>query len=487
MAYTINRSSGAVLTTVADGTIDNTADLTLIGKNYSGYGEIINENFVRLLENFSSTAQPSSPLSGQIWWDSANNLLKVYDGTTFKVVSGSTASATQPTGATAGELWFNTSVGQLYVYTGTTWTLIGPGFTSLTGTSGALVETIADNLGGNHVIVRFFVGNLTVAIASKDATFTPQSAIPGFATIAPGIQLSTGVSGAQFVGTATNAQLLDNIDSTQFLRSDTNDTTTGIITVANDGGVTIGADNDLRLTVSGANVLVSNATSNGDILMRVNRSVGGVTTAMTVDGATGFITVTNPTAGDDSAKIATTAWVNDSTFLLNGSNTISGDVLPTSNNVYNLGSNTFKWQNVYATTLNGTAIEALYADLAERFAADQPYAPGTVVALGGAAEITAVAEELSEEVFGVVSGRAAYLMNSGAGDNNTHPAVAMTGRVPVQVIGKVRKGNRLVSAGNGLARAAEPGEANSFNTIGRALENKTTVEIGTVLAVVKIN
>ena len=112
---------------------------------------------------------------------------------------------------------------------------------------------------------------------------------------------------------------------------------------------------------------------------------------------------------------------------------------------------------------------------------------GTVVELGGSNEITKVTAELSESVFGVISTRAAYLMNAIAGTDETHPPVAMTGRVPVNTIGIVNKGDRLVSAGNGLARAAQPGEATAFNVIGRSLENKSSTEQGTVEAIVKIN
>ena len=489
MAYTVNRTSGAVLTTIADGTIDSTTDLTLIGKNYSGYGELLNENFVKLLENFSNTSQPSSPISGQLWWDTTNGLLKVYTGSAFKVISGSTSSASQPTGAAAGDLWFDSSNQQLYVYNGSSFVLVGPSFTSITGESGAIVDTITDNLGSNHVVVKLFVNDTIVGMVSKDSTFTPQTAISGFATIAPGIQLSSAVSGATFRGDATNAQTLDSLDSTQFLRSDTNDTTTGILTVANDGGLTVGTDNDLTLTVSGANTLISNATSDGDILVRVNKSVGGVTTALTVDGATGFVSLgTSPANGNDSTNVATTAWVFDNAVALNGSNAMTGDLLPSADSTHDIGSATFKWANVYADTLNGTAVEALYADLAERFEADASYEVGTVVALGGAKEVTATVEEGSTEVFGVVSGRAAYLMNAKAGDNSTHPAIAMTGRVPVRVVGTVLKGQRLISSSiPGVARAAQTDEVNSFNVIGRALEDKYTKDEGTVLAVVKIN
>ena len=124
--------------------------------------------------------------------------------------------------------------------------------------------------------------------------------------------------------------------------------------------------------------------------------------------------------------------------------------------------------------------------MAERFEADGLYEPGTVVQLGGEKEITAVQYELSEDVFGVISNTAAYLMNAGAGSDATHPPVAMTGRVEVKVVGKINKGDRLVSAGAGVARAAQVGEANAFNTIGRSLENKTTDDEGFIEAIVMI-
>ena len=226
MAYTVNTTSGSILATVADGTIDTTTtNLTLIGKNYSGYGELLNENFVKLLENFSNTSQPSAPVTGQLWWDSTSQILKVYNGTAFKVVSGSTSSSSQPASAIAGDLWFDSGNDQLYVYNGSSWVLIGPSFTSGTGESGAIVETIADNLGTNHVVVRMYVSDSTVAMISKDAQFTPQSAISGFAQISPGIQLSTTVTGATFTGSVSDSQLLDGLDSTQFLRADQNDST----------------------------------------------------------------------------------------------------------------------------------------------------------------------------------------------------------------------------------------------------------------------
>lgn len=489
MAYTINKTNGAVLTTIADGTIDNTSDLTLVGKNYSGYGEILNENFVKLMENFASSSQPASPLAGQLWWDLTNNSLKVYTGSGFKIISGSTASATQPTGATLGDLWFDTVNRQLRVYNGTSWTLIGPSFTAGTGVSGAIITSVLDNTGASHVIVQFYVNEVIVAIVSKDSTFTPQTAIPGFSTINPGIQLSSGVVGATFNGTSTNADLFDNLNSTQFVRSDTNASMSGTLSVVNNSGVTVGVNNDLRLSVSGSDILVNNNTPNGDLIFRINKSVGGVTTALTIDGATGFVTTTTPSAGDNSTRLATTAYVDSGTtgFLrANGSTALTGSLIPNTDETIDLGSAIRKYADIYCVNLFGVSTTAQYADLAERFEADSTYSPGTVVELGGAKEITAVAEELSEKVFGVISTQPGFLLNGRAGSNETHPAVALNGRVPVRVIGKVNRGDRLVSAGNGLARAAQPGEANSFNVIGRSLETKNTDGAGVINAIVKV-
>jgi len=490
MAYTINKTNGSVLATIADGTIDNTTDLTLIGKNYSGYGELLNENLVKLLENFANSSAPANKLAGQLWWDTTNGLLKVYNGSTFKVISGSTASASAPTGSTTGDLWWDTANTQLKVYSGATWVTVGPSFTAGTGTSGAIVDTIVDNIGSSHVIVKLFVQNSIVGVVSKDSAFTPQTPLTGFATINPGIQLSTSVSGSRFRGTATDALLLDGIAKTQFVRSDTNSSISGSFSVLNDaGGLSVGADQDLRLTISGTDTYITNATSDGDMFIRVTPSSGGgAINAFTIDGATGVVTLpTTPAANNSSERIATTRYVDDNTLYRNGTKTITGNLVPDGNNTRSLGAIGTRFNTVFATTFYGVANGALYADLAERFAADDAYEPGTIVALGGAAEITKVNEELSEEVFGVISDKPAYLMHCEYGPNETHPPVAMAGRVPVKVKGKVRKGDRLVSAGDGMARAAKKGEANTFNTFGRALEDKLDDANGIVTAVVTIN
>jgi len=451
MAYTINTTDGGIFATVADGTINTTSSLTLVGKNYAGYGEFLNENVLKLLESGANTTQPSAPLTGQLWFDKSAAVLKVYNGTLFKNLGSATASGTAPTSVVGGDLWFDSTNAQLKVYDGSAFILVGPSFTAGSGTTGAIVDTIEDNVAVDHVVVKMFVEDIIVAMVSKDATFTPGAAVTGFATIGPGIQLSTAVSNAVFKGSATNAQTLDNLDSTDFLSAVGNDTTSGTLGVLNDTGLAVGVDSDLRVSVSGSDVTVQNQTSDGDVILRVND--GGVaTTVATLDGATATLQM--------------------SADLLNAQ----------ADGVGNIGSSTVGFNTIHAK-----ATSAQYADLAERFEADTIYSAGTVVELGGTKEVTVAQQDLTDAVFGVISTQAAYLMNGSAGSNETHPAIAMSGRVPVRVTGTVEKGDRLVSAGNGIARSAKQGEANAFNVIGRALETKSSAKEGTVEAIVTIS
>jgi len=471
MAYTINLTDGTIFAVIADGTINTDSSMTLVGKNYAGYGEFLDENFIHLLESGSNTTAPGDPLVGQLWWDKTNGLMKVYNGTAFKVISAATASASAPTSNVTGDLWFDTVNAQLKVYNGASFILVGPAFTSGTGTSGAIVDTITDTSpGADHVVVKIFVNNTIVSIFSKDATFTPAAALSGFSTISPGLNMSTTVAGAVFKGTATNADTLDSLDSTAFMRSNTNTSTTGTLSILNDTGLYVGGDSDGRLFVTGTDVYLRNQTQDGDLIFQVNDG-GSTTTVLTIDGATSSLIV-------NGNITSTGGTISFGTGTVGVGNIINNN----SNGVGNIGSS-----STYFNTIFAKATSAEYADLAERFEADAAYPPGTVVMLGGEKEITAAMEEATEEVFGVISTRPAYTMNGAAGDNDTHPPIAMTGRVPVLVVGQVRKGDRLISAGNGLARAARQGEATAFNVIGRALTSKTSSDEGTVEAIVTIN
>jgi len=668
MAYTINLTNGTIFATVADGTINNASSMTLVGKNYAGYGEFLDENFIHLLENSANTTAPASPLTGQLWWDSTNALMKVYNGTAFKVMTGSTSSASAPSNVITGDLWWDTTNSQLKIYNGASWTVVGPAYTSAEGTAGAIPETITDSGATPHYVTSLYVNNTRVAIVSKDASFVPSApTITTFPNIYNGITLYN-TSSPVYAGTATNAQLLDSLDSTDFMRATANTSTTGTVAILNNFGLTVGASNVFAVNTTSTDANIKSNISNGNLVIQAN--VGGTTynvaravgttgvfavsnamTAGTTVSAVGNVTGGNivtagqvtatanitggniisaaavsgvslvssgnvdsgnlRTAGQISAagNITSAANVAGTYFIGNGSaltglslgvsvtkfvngtsegnvgtsggninfnvggvsnvvvidtSTLYANVLSAqsitksgTNAVGNIGSSSSFFNTVFGNIYNGTVISvagnvtganintgglvsagttvsatgnitggnmitaglvstasitktgsnavgnigsssnyfnqvfatattALYADVAERFAADEVLEPGTVVELGGSQEITRAVTDLSENVFGVISTRPAYTMNGGAGEDSTHPKVAMTGRVPVNVIGIIRKGDRLVAAGAGLARAARPGEATAFNVIGRSLVDKHTTQQGTVEAIVTI-
>jgi hypothetical protein len=463
MSYTITTTAGQTLATIADGTVNSTnTSLTLIGKNYAGYGIFLNENYIKLLENFYNSTAPTSPLPGQLWYDSSNRVLKVYNGSLWKPISSSASGSAEPSNPTTGDLWYDSANSQLKVFSGSTWVTVGPSYTTTSGTSGAIVETVLDDLSAPHVVVKFYISNTVVAILSRDGTFNPQTGISGFTTIVPGFNLSSTIAGAQFTGTVSNADTLDGINSNQFLRSDLAQTTSYTLGV---GQLNVGSD--LTVSSSSGDMLFTHQTSNKNIDFWVNKSSTNYK-AVSIVGATGAVTFSNA-------------------ISVGATTTVAGQILPSVNNTIEIGSNSFKFANVWATSFRGTAIEAQYADLAERFEADVPMVPGTVVEIGGLKEITTAVQELSESVFGVISTLPGFLLNGSAGTSETHPAVAVNGRVPVRVIGQVKKGDRLVSAGNGLARAASRAEITAFNVLGRALANKTTDGEGTVEAIVKLN
>jgi hypothetical protein len=593
MAYTINLTDGSVFATIADGTVNTNSSMILVGKNYAGYGEFLDENFIHLLENGANTTAPSAPLTGQLWWDKTNFLLKVYNGTIFKTISAATSSATAPTSNVQGDLWYDTVNQQVKVYTGAAFIVVGPAFSSSQGTTGAIPETINDSGASPHFVTSLYVNNTRVAIVSKDATFTPAAPVNAdFPSIFNGITLYNSGSPV-FGGSATNAQLLDNLDSTDFMRATANTTTSGTVRINNDLGLFVGTGNAAVISETGNDGVVRSGISGGNLIIQANvggtlfdvaRALGAsgifavsnaatVGTTLSVTGnitganlntgaqvvaignvtggnivtagvvtAAGTITSTANVVGGNlrtvglvsaSGNITSAANVAGQFFIGNGSQltglslgvsvtkfvngtsegnvgeaggNINFNVAGTSNvavftttggvftglttpsiaksgtnAVGNIGSSSNYFNRVFAT-----ATTALYADVAERFASDEVMEPGTVVELGGTKEITRATNDLSEQVFGVISTNPAFMMNGGAGEDDTHPAVAMTGRVPVKVVGRIHKGDRLVSAGNGVARAAQPGEATAFNVIGRSLVDKLTPESGTIEAIVTI-
>jgi len=531
MAYKINNTFGTLLVTLADGTIDvATTDLTLIGKGYAGFGERLNENLVKLLENFNNTTAPSNKVQGQLWYDKTNNQLNVYTGSKFKPVGSTSNSATAPANAVQGDMWFDTTNTQLYVYTGSAWTLIGPTTVSGSGVTQVITESPEDNTGVKRNILKLVTNDTVVGIVS-DLAFTPSatealgSALisAGFSTVAQGIQLSTSVASAKFRGTATDSDALGGVAAANFLRSDSADTTTGRLTVQTDDGIRLGAGNDVTMSLSTDDFTIAQTTQDKDIIFTVND--GGTTKEalritgstgriehlrvgdLTVDGTNTIVNTSTLSVEDNiielnrnissnagmpnytglkvnrgelsSATEQNLYWVWDETFADDGSTTYGNaggawTAFKSAQTDTELEAPTLV--DIRANVVHATTTSAMYADLAERYETDIPVEVGDVVILGGEAEITKCEDELSDAVFGVISESPAFLMNAQAGNNDSHPMVALKGRVMVKLQGTGKAGDRVVSAGNGQARVAHLEECTAFNTLGRLIKDKYNVE-----------
>lgn len=625
MAFNITKTDGTALTELQDGTIDDSVcDLTLIGKNYVGYGTIYNDNLVHLLENFSEFTEPSNPLEGQLWWDKAGNL-KVYTGETngFKSLSTITTSNTAPSNAKTGNSWWDSSNDQLYVWGGSNWILVGPAFSANVGTSGLITEQIIDSDDDLHTVSTMYVQNQVVGIYSKDQEFIPQPLKNGFSSIKPGFNF---ISNAVIANIALwgSASQLGGIAATSYARTDIATTFNSNVTVlgnlfASNGNLTL---SNLTVTsinatsISTGNITASNLTAASITLTGEsstdgsNSSAGFFTTTGTTSNAsrppfrcfapggaaflstsatvTGAIKIKLPVAVNNSGALisfkvvvynyaediagvsysrifeiggqnAAGGWTKTYSYQLTNSGTADnvrfgqdassdciwiqetsatwnypaiyitelevasintnltpedytsgwtvsietsfdtvqvGPVqsskaftsfsnnLPATDNVYNLGSASYRFANVYGVVFNGTSNQAKYADLAENFTTDKWYPAGTLVTIGGLNEITQENEIASDNVLGVISDKPGYLMNSEL--DNSLP-VALSGKVPVRIIGPIEKGQRLISAGNGLAKAANKNEITALNIVGRSLENKYTTDEGTVFALVNVN
>ena len=272
MAYTVNKTNSAASPNqyiVQDGVVNTQTDLSFIGKGYAGYGELIAENFLHLLENFASPTEPTKPVQGQLYYDSDNNRLKVYTGNLFVPAGGNVPyQPTQPTGIQQGDLWIDSDIGQLFFYDGSQSVLIGPP-ASTGNLNGFIFEVVTDSTTASQPITKWYADGTLIAIVS-DEEFTPQTSITGFPTVYKGITFTANPTGIKLHGTATDADKLGGIAAANFLRSDSNDTTTGTLGIVNDSGMTVGADNDLSITVDGTGIIFSNTAQNTDITFKVN-------------------------------------------------------------------------------------------------------------------------------------------------------------------------------------------------------------------------
>lgn len=317
MAYTIVKTNGVSLGTIADGTIDNKSktSLVLIGRNYSNYGQLVANNFVALLENFANSTEPPNPIAGQLYFNTADQRMRVYTGANFKIISSCTAQSSSPTTTVAGDLWWDSTEEQLYIYNGTDpytslgWILVGPSYKKSKGKTGAIWEQISDGA-TNYDVLSFYLNGIRTSVTSRSTTFTPSPSITGFSLINQGLTSNASIANGIHYVTANNANYLGNVYAENYLRTDINNYATGNLRIANNSGITIGGNLDLAITTAtSGTVSITNRVNNGTTTFYANVS-NTLRSVLNIEGSTGLITVyDSPTT---NYGVATKKYVDDS-------------------------------------------------------------------------------------------------------------------------------------------------------------------------------
>ena len=484
MATNIFKFDGTLLTTVADGTIDTThASIKFPGKGYQNYGQPILEGLVWVMQNFAGTTQPTIPLTGQCWYDTNTGVLRVYNGSTWQTAGGTLVSTTPPGSASIGSLWYDSYNQQLKIWNGISWDLVGPlgSYINDDPLNPAIPQfSSLDSMrlsdgSVTHQVWRITIGGTATAIISSDPEFTPVPSIPGFSTILPGINFNStipnvGLSGDVTAFRSTKNNLPDD-DGIRSLGSSTyrfNNIyaltglfSTGVGINTNAGAYALNVSGTTYL--NGTTLLTQGTASAAPLRMQTQATLltTPVVGAVEFDGASMYVTLDVGGTPTRSAIVAGTSGTNvsavpNSVTLRDGS------------------------ADIYANVFHGIATSARYADVAERYESDTILSPGDVVMIGGKKEITKTTVRNYEIVFGVISTNPAIRMNEDAGDDSTHPFVALVGRVPVKVSGKVKKGNYLISSDMPGVSIANDSFKCYFFAI--ALEDKLTDGIGLVEA-----
>lgn len=404
MAYILNKTNGSIVVIVEDGLVDNTTDLTFVGRNFAGYGEIQNENFLKLLENFSNSTAPEKPIEGQLWYDSISNQICVYNGVEWKNVAYLTSSDTNPNETKVfqpGDLWYDTTNQQLYCHNGVDFSLIGPPNSAdlLASWRGSFEydASVGNNVPKYNIKAIVGIDEKVIAVVSEEGYIVQKSPASEIYPVAE-----------------TNSP--DNFYIAK--------------------GITlVGAD-------------AYSGRSN-------NKGIYFWGTAKHAEYA--------EAAG--SAGQAFTSTNLNQNFNLTFVNTITGYTTSTSY------ISTGLFYNASTNVLNVIATAAQYSDIAERYHADGQYGEGTVLVIGGRYEVTISSIESDVSVAGIVSVRPAYRMNEDAGDQTTHPFIALKGRVPCKVNGWVHKGDLIVTSRvQGHGRSFEKGD-NPNAVFAKALES----------------
>tara|TARA_B100000683_G_scaffold277891_1_gene340191 strand:+ start:4584 stop:6080 length:1497 start_codon:yes stop_codon:yes gene_type:complete len=483
MAYTINRYNNATLSTVEDGTLDQTTDLKLVGKNYAGYGEIQNENFVFLLENFSGANAPPKAISGQMWFDSGNSKLKFYDGTKWRTTGGAEVSASAPTGLKAGDFWWDTANEQLYAYNGTDFILIGPQDAG-SGITQMQSKTVRDDGGTNRSIIAatvndeviFTISAIEFTIDSTDA----ENAITGFDVVRRGVTLkntqnsANGVTttGHRYHGTATNADKLGGVEASNYVQ-------TGLASFSSltnfaDVGIAIGDSSDLKIKIINDNE-ASIANDVGKTIKFSAKPLSGTTENILRVQADATLAVLPGLAGDGTTVQTVTLGASTAAFNNVFATTFTGTATQANTMQVDGGSyrqasvsttlpNTVACRNasgnLTANVFDGVATSSRFADLAEKYTTEEELPEGTAVAVGGGAEVRHA--KASDICIGVVSTDPGMMMNSEAEGQY----IALKGRVPVRVKGVVEKGQPIYAWEDGVCSTI-----NATAMVGIALES----------------
>lgn len=517
MAYTIDTYSNSRSWRIEDGTIDQTTDLKLVGKNYAGYGEIQNENFVFLLENFAGQTEPPRKITGQLWFDTGNSKLKFYDGVKWRTTGGAEVSSSVPVGLKQGDFWWDTNNEQLYTYNGGEFVLIGPQSVG-SGQTQIVSRSVRDTNGNTKPIIAAVVNDVVAfTISSEEFTIDGgdvDSAIDGFDRIRQGITLKdTPISRGgvtfgnyQFHGTASNAEKLGGSPASEYITK-TNPSFSGTSSFPKTG-IQIGLNGDLKLAIELDNKAVISNTVGTQIEFRAKNDLGVLLNPVRffANSVTpGFVPNTETSEGGPQVAVSTLGtvdyrWNNVYADNLTGLAVVSSSILdvPSGSSYDPVNPTEFaKYPSITATNntvairddngdltanyFRGIATEALYADLAEKYTTDQEYPVGTVMMIGEHDDYEAEMAVSGSVPIGVISTEPAYLMNAEADGQ----AIGLKGRVPVRIIGAVKKGQPVYVHANGVACATCHGPDNA-HMVGIALENNNLESEKTVECVLKV-